>query len=139
MELKELWSYIDAKRAVNKAQERLIEYEAVIYSPGGIRAAGVPVERSNDSPDRFAIIADNHEKLERELTKAQEKAARAYAMLLTFEKELSNEEVEVFFLRYVKNASVSEIMAVTHRCERTVKYINNKIKSKFQKFAPLCT
>ena len=134
MELKELWSYIDAKRAVNKAQERLIEYEAVIYSPGGVRASGMPFERSNDSPDRLAIIADNHDKLTRELTKAQEKAARAYEMLLSFERELTNEEVEVFFLRYVKGASVKDIAITLHRCEKTVARATHQIKNKFLKF-----
>lgn len=134
MELKDLWAYIDAKKAVNKAQERLIEYKAVIYSPGGVRAAGVPLERSNDSPDRLAIIADNHEKLQRELTKAQEKAARAYVMLLEFEKELSNEEVEVFFLRYIKNASVKDIALTLHRCDKTISRAIHQIKNKFSKF-----
>ena len=96
MELKELWSYIDAKRAVNKAQERLIEYEAVIYSPGGTRAAGVPVERSNDSPDRFAIIADNHEVLIREELEAKLRAAKAFSMLHSFEQNLTNDERDIF-------------------------------------------
>lgn len=134
MNVKELWSYIDATRALNRAQERLLEYEEIIYSPGGVRASGVPLDRSHDSPDRIASIADNHDKLIKERDSAQEKAAGTLMMLYTFERELTEDESQVFFLRYVKGASVREIEKALHRSESTLKRINNRIKEKFRKF-----
>lgn len=139
MNVKELWNYIDATRALNRAQERLLEYEAIIYSPGGVRASGMPLDRSHDSPDRIASIADNHDKLIKERDSAQEKAAGALMMLYTFERELTEDESQVFFLRYVKGVNVREIEKALHKCERTVRYNLCQIKTKFKNFAPVCT
>lgn len=134
MNVKELWSYIDATRALNRAQERLTEYENIIYFPRSARASGMPLERCNDSPDRMAIIADNHEKLIKARDEQQFKAAEALSLLYAFEETLTGDEMDVFSLRYKKGASVSEIEKVLHRSESTLKRINNRIKEKFRKF-----
>ena len=134
MELKELWSYIDAKRAVNTTRERLVEYEAVIYNPGTIRAAGEPAEHSNDSPDRFGIIADTHEVLLREWYQTRLRAAAAFKLLHSFEQALTSEEDEVFKIKYFDGKSQNEMLKELHRSESTLKRINKRIKEKFRKY-----
>jgi RNA polymerase sigma factor (sigma-70 family) len=134
MNVKELWAYRDAVRELNRASELLEEYEAIIYSPGGVRASGMPLDRSHDSPDRLATIVDKHDKLLIAEENARLKAHRAFSVLQAFEKTLPDGDVDVFRLRWLKGLTHREIGTELHRSERTVKRITNELKRKFAKF-----
>ena len=139
MNVKELWAYRDAVKALTRAREALEEYESVIYSPNGARASGIPLERSHNSPDRLAIIVDKHDKLLIEEERAKLQAHEAFTMLEDFGKTLPEDELDVFKLRWLKGLSHREISAKLHRSEPTVKRMTHKIKDKFRKFEKIDT
>lgn len=139
MNVKELWAYRDAVKALTRAREALEEYESVIYSPNGARASGIPLERSHNSPDRLAVIVDKHDKLLIEEERARLRACEAFTMLENFGKTLSEDELDVFKLRWLKGLTHREISAKLHRSERTVERMTGNMKRKFSKFENIGT
>lgn len=134
MNTKELWAYREALKILRRANERLEEYESVIYSPNGSRSNGMPYENGNNSPDRLAPIAEKHKELLQERDDARLRVHEAYKLLEEFEKTLTGDEIDVLHLRYRKGMTLLEIEPVLHRCERTLRRANNRIKEKFRKF-----
>ena len=134
MNVKDLWAYRDAVKALKRAREVLEEYEAVIYSPNGARASGIPLEKSHNSPDRLAPIVEKHDKLLIEEERAKLRAHEAFSMLEAFGATLPEDELDVFKLRWLKGLTHREISAKLHRSERTVKRMTNDMKRKFSKF-----
>lgn len=134
MNVKYLWCYIDAKRALNMARDNLVEYEHSIYSPNAPGYTGMPIEHGNGDTDRLAPLAEKHGNLLSELISAMIEADRAYKLLDAFAKELTDEERELLYARYRKGLTLAETVTYLHRCERTLRRINNRIKEKFSKF-----
>lgn len=133
MNVNELWSYRDAAMKVQRALDDLAEYESKIYSPSGARCNGMPFDPSGDN-DRLAPIAEKHEELIQKLAEAKLEAHQAYVMLEEFEKNLSDEECEVFNLRYRKWFSTREISTQLFRSDITIKRAYHRIKEKFKRF-----
>lgn len=133
MNVNELWSYRDAALKVQRALDDLVEYEAKIYAPSGARCSGMPFDPSGDN-DRLAPIAEKHEELIQKLASAKLEAHKAYVMLEEFEKNLSDEECEVFNLRYRKWLTMAQIRFELHMSESTLKRSTRRVKEKFRKF-----
>lgn len=136
MELSRIWAYIDAKKRLRRASENLEEYEKSVYAPGTANMSGMPIEHSNVNHDKFAIIAETHSILTEARDLARIEATREYNLCLAFEHTLTDEEQEIFRKRYILGLKNRDISQELHQTERTVKYINKKIREKFSKFVP---
>ena len=134
MNVKYLWCYIDAKKALDMARDNLIEYENSIYSPTTPGYTGMPIEHGDSDTDRLAPLAEKHSNLLSELIRAMIEADRAYKLLEAFAEELTDDERKVLYARYRKGFTLAEMEGYLHRCDRTLRRINNRIKEKFSKF-----
>ena len=134
MEINRIWAYIDAQKRLNRAKENLEEYEGSIYAPSTANTSGMPIEHTNISPDKFAIIAETHSHLTEAMWCAMVEATKEYNVMIAFEQILTEEERGVFRMRYIQNKTIREIGQVMHQNERSVKYTNKIIRDKFIKF-----
>lgn len=110
---RDLKDFLCKKRALDRAENTLRDFETAIYGPTGSRPSGTPQEKKFPE-DKMAIIAHRHNELRRNRDGAEEALRRAEANLLIAATALTGDELIFFRKRYVEGKSFEAIMLEMH-------------------------
>lgn len=127
----DLWEYARAKAAHRRALEKLMEYEAVIYTAKGQVINGMPAEHTYN-PDKMADVAHRHKLLIEQLNEAAAAVARAGGMLDAVERILEGAEKDYLHYRYRLSHSWTECAKKMHYTRPMMGRFRGKILEKIQ-------
>ncbi len=127
---KDLWEYKDAKRELVNAQEKLREYEAVIYSPAAPNLSGMPSAHGAEADGKITAVAQRHENLLADVERCKEAVAIAGAILDDVGRMLDDREQEFLLYRYILGLSWDDTQAKMYRSRKSMGGIRASILQK---------
>lgn len=129
----DLWRYKDAKRELVIAQEKLREYEAVIYSPAAPNLSGMPSAHGSDADGKLTAVTQRHSNLLADVERCKEAVAIAGAILDDVGRMLDDREQEFLHYRYILGLSWDDTQAKMYHSRMSLSRIRASILQKIAK------
>jgi DNA-directed RNA polymerase specialized sigma subunit len=115
------------------AQEKLREYEAVIYSPAAPNLSGMPSAHGAEADGKITAVAQRHANLLADVERCKETVAIAGAMLDDVGRILDDREQEFLLYRYILGLSWDDTQAKMYHGRTSISRIRTSILQKIGK------